>query len=123
MRGVRTITSLTWLCIALSVLFQTSANVLSRLAGLYSSGKGAAALVINPWYAAMMAALILQAVTWTLVLRKAPLSLAYPFMSLMFPLNLLCAWLLLGESVHVAHIWGTALIVGGVVLVAAEVRA
>jgi len=112
-----------WIGIGLSVGLQTSAVVFSKFAGLYSADKGLSALVVNPWYVATMAALALQALVWTLVLRKVPVSLAYPFMSLVFPMSLVCAFLILGEKVGSAHVLGTALICAGVALVGMEARA
>ncbi len=106
--------------IGASVLLQSLATLFGKLAGRFSSEKALLYVVVNPWYVASVAALGLQAITWVLVLRRLPLSFAYPFMSLIFPLNLLAAHFLLHESVSAFNLAGTALILGGVVAIARE---
>lgn len=106
--------------IGLCVLLQSAASVFSRLAGLFSQGGEPSLLVLNPWYIAMLAALVLQALCWPLVLRRVPLSVAYPCMGLVFPLNLFFAWWGLQEPVGWGHIMGTTLILAGVGVVLRE---
>lgn len=104
--------------IVLSVIFQSAAIVCAKYAGSISLGRGVASIIINPWYAGQLVALGMQTICWILVLRRLPLSFVYPFMSLVFPLNLVLAWLFFQEKVQVNHIVGTVLIVCGVVIIA-----
>ena len=85
-----------------------------KKAGLTTSNSDILAIVINPWYIAELSALFLQACSWVMALRCFPLSFAYPFMSLVFGLNLLSAWLLFGESLRLNHILGMLIIIAGV---------
>lgn len=55
---------------------------------------------------------------WLAVLNKVPLSLAYPFVGLAFPLTMALAALFLGESLDAWRIAGTLVIFVGCVLVA-----
>ena len=103
--------------VALAVLLQSSALAFAKRAGLESLGGGFLQLVWNPWYAAQILALGLQAGSWIMALRALPLSLAYPFMSLVLPLNLLIARLFFGEEVRALHAAGIALIAAGIWLV------
>jgi len=55
---------------------------------------------------------------WLYVLARLPLGLAYPFLSINFILILLASHFLLREPLTLGQILGTALIVGGVTLIA-----
>lgn len=73
-------------------------------------------LLSNGW---LITALMLYAATtigWILVLRHAPLHLAYPFMGLAFILVPAMAWMFLGEPLHWQTFAGGALILAGVAL-------
>ena len=93
-----------------------------KKAALSSIGAGIAGMVVNPWLLAELFALGLEAVAWTLSLRRLPLSIAYPFMSLAFGLNLLAAWLVFGEVVAPRHWIGISIIVVGVMVTGWEDR-
>lgn len=97
-----------------AAVFQSAAAVFGKLAGLASAGQGLAGLLINPWLAAIFAALGAQAICWILALRQLPLSLAYPFMSLVLPLNLFASYFFFGECIGLANLLGMALIVSGI---------
>ncbi len=55
---------------------------------------------------------------WLLVLSRADISVAYPFVGLGFVLTMLLGWLFLGEQVGLTRIIGTFLVVAGVYLIA-----
>jgi uncharacterized membrane protein len=59
-----------------------------------------------------------SAVVWLIVLAKAQVSYAYPFVSLGFVLTGIAAVVVLGEPLSVARVIGTACICMGVVIVA-----
>lgn len=107
--------------VALCIILQSAAIVCAKYAGSISLGGGVASIIINPWYAGQLAALGMQTICWILVLRRLPLSFVYPFMSLVFPLNLVLAWLFFQEKVQFNHIVGTILIICGVVIIAMKV--
>ena len=106
-----------WLLIAFAILCKAAVAVFAKQAALASVNGGLLGIILNFWLFAEGAALILEAVTWTLVLQRVALSFAYPFMSLVFALNLLSAWLIFDEDVRVQHIVGIALIIAGVVTI------
>lgn len=55
---------------------------------------------------------------WLIVLSKVPLSLAYPFVGLGFPLTMIIAATFLGEDINIWRIAGTLLIFVGCIFVA-----
>lgn len=73
-------------------------------------------LATSPW---IWCALLLAGsafVAWMIVLKKLPLSFAYPFISLTFPLVVLGSVLIFGEKVSAMQVLGLVLIVVGVSL-------
>lgn len=100
-----------------SILLQSAAAVCSKQAGLTSANGAALGMVINPWYVLSLVALGMQAVAWMLVLRRFPLSVAYPISSLIFTLHLLWAWLIFKEEIAWNHLGGIVLIVAGVAVI------
>ena len=68
------------------------------------------------WYA--MLAYGLSVIVWTVGLSRVPVSQAYPLLSLGYVINIGLAWWLLGEMPNAQRVFGIAIIVGGVVLVA-----
>jgi drug/metabolite transporter (DMT)-like permease len=103
-----------------SVALQSTAAVLGKEAGNCSAGRDMVSILVNPWVAGVFAALGLQAVCWTLALRRLPLSLAYPCMAVVLPLNLLCSWAIFGERLHPAHLLGCGLMCAGIWLLGRE---
>ena len=103
-----------------SVVLQSGAAVLGKQAGVFSLGRGLATILINPWVVAVFAALGFQGVCWILTLRRLPLSLAYPCMASVLPLNLLCSWALFSEPVHVSHLLGIGLMCAGIWLLGSD---
>ncbi len=73
---------------------------------------------LNPYFIGGLACLGVQTIAWMLVLRRLPLSRAYPFMACVLPVNLLIAVLYFSEQMSWNHLVGMILIGGGVVLVA-----
>jgi drug/metabolite transporter (DMT)-like permease len=74
--------------------------------------------VISPWVLLGLFGYVVSTVTWLLVLARADLSAAYPFVSLAFVATSLYGYLALHEPLGAARLSGIALIVGGVLLVA-----
>jgi multidrug transporter EmrE-like cation transporter len=72
----------------------------------------------SPWVLAGLTGYVLSTVTWLMVLARAELSVAYPFVSLAFVATSVYGYWALHEPVGVARVCGIALIVSGVLLVA-----
>ena len=100
--------------ISLTLIFRSIAAIFAKQAALTSIGEGLYGILINIWLLGELLALFLQAITWTLVLRRYALSVAYPFMSLFYGINLVSAWLIFHETVLPNHILGIAIIISGV---------
>ncbi len=63
-----------------------------------------------------LAAAFLAFLCWAFVMSKFELSRAYPFTSLAFLLVLLLSGALFGESITLPKLFGTALIVAGIIV-------
>jgi len=89
---------------------------------LTSLGEGLWGILFNPWLFSEIVMLALQAVMWSLVLRRMPITLAYPFMSLVIVFNLLAAWLLFGETISLQNLGGAFFIVCGILVMSVKKR-
>jgi len=78
-----------------------------------------AAALLTPAVLAGLGLYVFGALVWLLVLSKADLSFAYPFVGIGFILTLLLARFALNESVSLQRAAGTLLIALGVAMVAA----
>jgi drug/metabolite transporter (DMT)-like permease len=76
----------------------------------------------DPFVFAALAMAAGAAAAWFLAMTRLPLSLAYPFMALTFPLVVLGSASLFQEAVSPLQIGGVALVVGGVALVGLGAR-
>lgn len=107
-----------YLWISLAILFRSLASILAKRTALQDVGFPE--MLLSPWYAGALASLFLQSIWWILTLRHLPLNVAYPFLSLVFVINLFTAATVFGEDVHLHQIGGILLIVGGVYLIGAN---
>jgi len=112
-----------WLFVGAAVLARSITFVFAKMAAISSTGKALWALALNPWYVGEIAALSLQALAWTLALRRLPLTLAYPFTSLVYGVNLASAHFVFGESINLVHVIGMSVIMAGVTLSSRAVSA
>jgi len=110
--------SLDYIWIALSILFRATGSALAKQAGLFSAGRELVMIAANPWYLAELVAFALQACCWIMALRRFSLSFAYPFISLVFAVNLIVAHMIFRESVRANQVLGILIIIGGVILAA-----
>lgn len=99
----------------LTLKLGTSGLAASRQAG---AGRELFALATSPYVIGGLALYGLGAVLWLFVLGRAQLSLAYPFVGLGFILTMIAGALVLGETLTLARVIGTLLIVAGCVMVA-----
>jgi len=73
-------------------------------------------LVFNPWIIAGLFAGFLALLSWMAAMTKFELSYAYPFMSFAFVLVLILSVIFFNETVTVAKIVGTLLIMIGIIV-------
>lgn len=90
------------------------------LAGLLGGGQYSSFMVRAMLSPAVILGLTLYAAStalWLVVLARFELSYAYPFVSLGFVLTTVYGWQVLGEAMSLQRLAGTAMIIGGVILV------
>jgi drug/metabolite transporter (DMT)-like permease len=83
----------------------------------------AAAALLNPLVIGGLSLYFAGAIVWLMVLAKADLSYAYPFVGLGFILSLALGFVVLHEPVTLQRVAGTVLIALGAVLVAGTASA
>ena len=106
-----------------SVLCSSLAHVSLKLAAPRFGFDGTAGEVLlrllgNGWLVAGVGLHATALVLWTLGLKRAELSYAYPFIALGFVLVALLSWSVFHESLSPTRLVGLALIVTGVLIVA-----
>jgi len=84
--------------------------------GAAGAFRWALALLLNPWIMVVFAGAAIAAISWFFVVSRLPLSVAYPFVALTFPLVTLASALIFGEPIGWGNFAGLALIVAGLVL-------
>ena len=103
----------------ITVLLNGGAQLLLRQAALSGATPSAPmTLLRNAWFMAGIAAYGVSVLTWLLVLRKVPLSIAAPFVALVYILVPLASRTAFGDVVTPKMWLGMGLVVLGVTLVA-----
>ena len=108
-------------CIVFTVLGQLLIKWQAMHAGSFPASWPARAsfffnLIFNPWIMAGLFSAVIAAFAWILAMTKLPISVAYPMMSLTYPLVMGLSWILLGETLSLWRIIGAAFILAGVAL-------
>jgi len=85
-------------------------------AGLMPKALFLASLLLNPWVMSGLGAAFAASLAWMLALTRLPLSSAYPLTSASFLLVLFFGVAFLGESLTVAKIIGTTLVILGILV-------
>jgi undecaprenyl phosphate-alpha-L-ara4N flippase subunit ArnE len=102
-----------------TVILNGSAQLLLRQAALSGAVPTAPlTLVRNPWFMVGLAAYACSVLTWLVVLRRVPLSLAAPFVALVYVAVPLASRVLFDDHINPRMWLGMLLVVLGVTLVA-----
>ncbi len=104
-------------CIALFILVSTALHIMFKTVALGAGGRDYAALILDPLFYVCGLFFVLQTVIWLMVLRRLPLSHAYPFTSLTVITLIISGAVFFGESVTLGNIAGGGLIIAGVLLI------
>ena len=75
-------------------------------------------LAMNPWIIAGLSSYVVSVGLWLLVLSRAEVSAAYPFLSVGYIIVALAGWYFFKESLTLIRLAGIALICIGVILIA-----
>jgi multidrug transporter EmrE-like cation transporter len=77
-----------------------------------------AQLLIKPWVISGILSTFLAGVSWMLAMTKFEISYAFPFMGLNYVLILLAGGILFNESITLARVFGVAIVIIGLIIVA-----
>lgn len=97
-----------------------SVNLLYSVTTVLSKAAARSGLLTPRFFlfmALMLAAMFLYALAWQQLLKRIPLSTAYPFKGTVVVYNLAWAALLFGETITLANVLGSVLILLGVYMV------
>ena len=117
--------AVTWTLILVGVLLNAAAQLMLKAAtsatGVIAlSGAGLAAalprLLSHPGSWGGIGCYAVSVVVWVLALSRAPVSIAYPLLSIGYIVNALLAYWLFGEPLHATKVAGIFVIIVGVYL-------
>lgn len=108
-------TTADWLQLIAVVLLGTVAQLALKRA--LDSSDSQLTLVRSPWAWSWFVSYLFSTILWLLVLRRVPLSQAFPILGLQFALVPIASRLFLREHMAIAQWLGVATIVAGVILV------
>ena len=117
-------TTSNYLFIFLAILFQAIAGILGKYAAMSISVAYSFPLnlITNVFYLFSLLCMFFQAIVWQQALKHYPLSLAYPFMSLVNFVVLIASAVLFGEGITVGNIAGLLLISVGIAVLSREFK-
>lgn len=109
-----------WSMLAASVLLSAAAQVAFKLALTGSAGGvgGLLSTLLRPGILFGLGLYGLSVLIWFGVLRRLPLSVAYPMVSVGFVLTAIAGVVIFGEALTATKVLGVLLIVAGVVVLA-----
>ncbi len=73
---------------------------------------------LNPWILSGFFSAFLASLAWMAAMTRLDLNYAYPFMSLAFVIVMVFSVLFLGESLTWQRVAGTAMVMGGLIVIA-----
>ncbi|MBL8532558.1 MAG: EamA family transporter [Betaproteobacteria bacterium] len=73
---------------------------------------------LNPWILTGLFSAFVASLAWMAAMTRFDLAYAYPFMSLAFVIVMLFGVVFLGESLSLAKLSGTLMVVGGLTMIA-----
>ncbi|BCH21309.1 transporter [Mesorhizobium sp. L-8-10] len=103
--------------LVLTPLLISAGQILFKLTSGRAAAGGLFAILLDPYLLAAFAIYGFGTIVWVHVLKSVPLTVAYPFMALTFCAVPLLAWALLGETLSLRYMIGTALIIAGLLVV------
>ncbi|GAB4261259.1 EamA family transporter [Thermincola ferriacetica] len=93
--------------ILLSLFLMVFGQIMSKMGSSYES-------LFNVFVVVGYAALLLRGLVWLFILKRLPVSFAYPMMSLSFVLILVASYFVFGEAITLYKLLGSLLIIAGV---------
>ena len=104
---------------AITVVLNSAAQLLLRQAAMTGAAPTSPmSLVRNVWFMAGLVAYAVSVLTWLLVLRRVPLTVAAPFVAVVYVIVPLASRVLFSDQIYPRMWVGMAFVVFGVTLVA-----
>lgn len=74
-------------------------------------------LLLNPWVLSSILATLLAGISWMLAMSRFEISYVYPWIGFNFVLIMLSGVFLFGESISLAKVVGTLLVIAGILVI------
>lgn len=105
------------LLIAIFILINAAIQIMFKTVALGPGGTSHLALFFEPLFYLCGMLFALQAAVWLAVLRRMPLSRAYPYTSLSMITLLICAAFFFGEAITLGNLLGALIIMAGIIII------
>lgn len=102
--------------IILSLIFHLCASFFLKSGALSMTEYTLISVLTNYYYWTSIFFLFLQAIAWQIALKNFSLNYAYMFNSLYYPMVLLLSYFVFSEYISFANLFGTMLIIVGLIL-------
>lgn len=102
------------------IFLRTFTQIMFKNLALGPGGSSYVALLFDPLFYLIGVMFLSQAVVWLMVLKRLPLSAAYPFTSVTVVTILISGAFFFGETVTTGNVLGSFFIMVGVVIIAGD---
>jgi drug/metabolite transporter (DMT)-like permease len=111
---------ISYFLITLFLLINTIIQIMLKTIALGPGGSDYMILILEPSFYFCGLLFIVQTVLWLAVLRRLPLSRAYPFTSLSVITMIISGSIFFGESITLGNMLGAVVITTGVIVIAGD---
>jgi drug/metabolite transporter (DMT)-like permease len=102
------------------IFLRTLTQIMFKNLALGPGGSSYVTLLFDPLFYLIGVMFLGQAAVWLMVLKRLPLSTAYPFTSVTVVTLLISGALFFGETITTGNVLGSLLIMAGVVIIAGD---
>jgi drug/metabolite transporter (DMT)-like permease len=106
--------------ITLFLLITAALQVIFKTLALGPGGSNYLTLIVEPLFYFAGFLFVIQTAVWLAVLRRLPLSRAYPFTSLTVVIMLISGAFFFGESISLGNVLGSIVIMLGIVVISGD---
>jgi multidrug transporter EmrE-like cation transporter len=99
--------------VMLALFFQSAALVASKYASTRNVGINR---YLCPEYLSALIFLVLQALVWQQALKKKPLNVVYPYMSIIYVIIPIISFFFFGEPITINQVIGSSVIITGIIV-------
>ena len=102
------------------IVLRTVSQIFLKQVALGPGGASYFALFFDPLFYLAGMIYLAQAMVWLIILKRLPLSFAYPFTSVTLITIMISGAVFFGEAITLGNVLGTVIIIAGVIVIAGD---